>query len=514
MNNFLNGFAAELVKVAWDEDGYLGMDKEELREWHEQDVRLRQQREWKKQLSEPVRDDLNRPGKYKAIGIFSGLVGGAMLGRLGGKALAKKVIKPNARFITQDTTLIARAAMAAGAIGAAKGGSALGQALSGAPFAERHPERDLEQKAIMASKVSDAALLAQKQIEIDSMKSDGSWNDQYWREEHEREWDFPMKGKSKLTKEAIDPMTGAAMVVAGKLTAANLLSRYGHKIPAVRKLGQGIAGAGARAGRSGRKMVGRPTREALALLGDSKLVKLYEDAHAAGVATKGLTPSQVKKGLGQAADIAKAKGAKGIAESAQIARGVDLQGKSRTARALDYGHKPVGEVARDIGRGAKRLVKRKEKPFAKTSGEDAGYAKMKTDMTFKPSEGMQIPSKKTRAMGNINQSLKKTQGMLQKLPQKATAAVAKPVAPKQTFTPEQNRLMDRRDKAMAVHRKGKKDSAMLTKRDNLFKMRRDRGLDGGNANSRAIAKRDAMFKMRRSKGLDGGTAKNPAVASK
>src|SRR3954470_24668694 len=86
----------------------------------------------------------------------------------------------------------------------------------------------------------------------------------------------------ELEKLAVDPVTAAGLMAAGKIGLTNAISRHAAKLPPIRWLGKEIAGVGLRTAAQGKPMLSKTLREAMAIGVDPKMVGLYEGAHQAG----------------------------------------------------------------------------------------------------------------------------------------------------------------------------------------------------------------------------------------
>lgn len=168
--------------------------------------------------------------------------------------------------------------------------------------------------------------------------------------------------KAELEKEAIDPVSLAGGLAGAKFLASNIMLRHGGKLGPIRRIGQELAGVGFRTAQQGKPMLSRPLREILAST-EPHLVKAYENAHAAGRAIPA-TPGHVaaaKEGLQNVA-----KHFPALSEGASFVQGIPTE-STGLRRVVDYGFTPVGQVARDIGGLAKRVISR---PAVKTAQGD------------------------------------------------------------------------------------------------------------------------------------------------
>lgn len=151
-------------------------------------------------------------------------------------------------------------------------------------------------------------------------------------------------------KQAVDPVAVAGGIAAAKIMGANLLSRHGMALAPIRRIGQEVAGVGFRTAQQGKPMLSRPMRELISTTVDPKLVGAYETAHAVGSRVAPHQVAQVRQGLSAAAEHAPE-----VAKHVEFAKGIPLESKG-IRRVVDYGFTPVGQVARDIGGAARRLV--------------------------------------------------------------------------------------------------------------------------------------------------------------
>lgn len=173
-------------------------------------------------------------------------------------------------------------------------------------------------------------------------------------------------------KVAIDPMTLAGIGAAGKIMTTNALHRFGHHLPPLRRLAQEVAGVGARTAMQGKPMLSAPLRHAMAVGMDPKLVGLYETAHRAGGAAKGVGGLQQ---LGQ--HLSAAKQIPELAHAAEFAKGIPLESKG-LRKVVDYGFTPVSQVGKDLkgvaGRAAQGVGN-----AAKSVGKSVGSALSKAN---------------------------------------------------------------------------------------------------------------------------------------
>jgi hypothetical protein len=146
-----------------------------------------------------------------------------------------------------------------------------------------------------------------------------------------------------FTKIAVDPVTLAGGLLAGKTLAMNAAVRHMHQIPGVKHLGQELVGMGYRAAQQGRP-VGSPwVRNIASYVTDPKLVGMYETGHALGTNV----PRGGAKGIGDLL----AQHTKTLSPEHQkmfdMAKGIPTE-STGFRKVLDYGHTPVSQVPRDI----------------------------------------------------------------------------------------------------------------------------------------------------------------------
>lgn len=168
-------------------------------------------------------------------------------------------------------------------------------------------------------------------------------------------------------KIALDPVTAAGTLAMGKIMLTNALGRHGMKLAPVRRLAQEVAGVGIRTAQQGKPMVGRGLREAAAIGIDPKLTSLYETAHHIG---SKLRPGQLVAQRDQALH-SLTRHLPDATQHANFIRGIPLESRG-VRKVVDYGFKPVGEVAQDI----KGLLAKKKGPLIAARPASArAYAK-------------------------------------------------------------------------------------------------------------------------------------------
>lgn len=159
----------------------------------------------------------------------------------------------------------------------------------------------------------------------------------------------------ELEKIALDPVTMAGTLAMGKIMATNAISRHAMKIAPIRRIGQEVAGVGFRTGMKGKPLLGKVTREAAAIGVDPKMTSLYEHAHQAGSALRGM-PAQAAPVFQR--QMMQHPLAQQFPQAQQFFRGVPttpgagIPGAIR--RTVDYGFTPVRQVGSDINRMAGR----------------------------------------------------------------------------------------------------------------------------------------------------------------
>lgn len=162
--------------------------------------------------------------------------------------------------------------------------------------------------------------------------------------------------RDESEKIAMDPLAMAGLVAGGKIMATNALTRFGMKVPAIRRMGQEVAGVGLRTAMQGKPMLSAPLRHTLAVGVDPKMVSLYEHAHDAGRAARqmGAQPAQVEAMRHM---LAAHPAAKQFSDMGKFVSGIPLH-STGLRKAVDYGFTPVKQVGRDIASGARRLMGR------------------------------------------------------------------------------------------------------------------------------------------------------------
>ncbi len=158
---------------------------------------------------------------------------------------------------------------------------------------------------------------------------------------------------------ALDPMTAAGMVAGGKIMATNILSRHAPSIAPMRRIGQEIAGVGARTAMQGKPMLSRPFREAASAVVDPKLVGLYENAHGAATALGTHANPQAIRGIAEhIRQMPAAQNMPSVMRGADFASKIPLEHGpgvlGAVRKTVDYGFTPVSQVGRDIGGLAQR----------------------------------------------------------------------------------------------------------------------------------------------------------------
>jgi hypothetical protein len=157
---------------------------------------------------------------------------------------------------------------------------------------------------------------------------------------------------TELQKLSFDPMAVAGAMAGGKIMMSNLLTRHGMHIPAVRRVGQEIAGVGFRTAQQGKPMLSRPFREAASLI-EPHAVGLYEHAHQFGSAAAS-APATAKNWASRLQQGADRRGA-GMAQ--KFLSGVPTESKG-WRKALDYGFTPVSQVGRDVSSKIHQTIQR------------------------------------------------------------------------------------------------------------------------------------------------------------
>jgi len=146
-----------------------------------------------------------------------------------------------------------------------------------------------------------------------------------------------------LTKTALDPVTAAMGLAAGKTLAMNFATRHMHQIPGIKHLGQELAGMGYRAAQQGRP-VGSPwVRNAASYMTDPKLVGLYETGHALGAAV----PPGSTEGLGDLLTQHASTMSPEHQKMFNMVKGIPTE-STGFRKVLDYGQTPVSQVPGDI----------------------------------------------------------------------------------------------------------------------------------------------------------------------
>ena len=179
----------------------------------------------------------------------------------------------------------------------------------------------------------------------------------------------------EMEKIAIDPATLGAMGM-GKYFLSNALQMYGHKIPAIRRVGQEVVGASMRAGMAGKPALSPVTQGALGVFADPHLVKMYQASHAAGSALRGIVSpqraSQSLKDLATSGPVSRLVGK----DATKFIEGVPLTADTRLRKAIDYGMSPAGPVLRQAGEaaqaGAKKAWKFGNKPLGEVGRDIKG----------------------------------------------------------------------------------------------------------------------------------------------
>jgi len=157
--------------------------------------------------------------------------------------------------------------------------------------------------------------------------------------------------KISQAKTAVDPASIAAFLAGAKATslATNVLRRHGLKIPlvgrAIKRIGAGAVGVGARQGAMGYPMVSRPVREAVALL-EPSLVKAYEAGHSLGA---GLGPQKLVQAKNVAGRLQQELAKRNPLLANEVKGFSDIIEKANLRPAAsDILFSPVGEAVRTI----------------------------------------------------------------------------------------------------------------------------------------------------------------------
>jgi hypothetical protein len=146
-----------------------------------------------------------------------------------------------------------------------------------------------------------------------------------------------------LVKVALDPVTMAAGLAAGKSVAMNVAMRHMHQIPGIKHLGQELIGMGYRGAQQGRPMGSPWLRNAASYMTDPKLVGMYEAGHTMG--------TQVPKGSHAALGNLISQYTQNLSPEHKkmfdMAKGIPTE-STGFRKVLDYGHTPVSQVPGDI----------------------------------------------------------------------------------------------------------------------------------------------------------------------
>jgi len=146
-----------------------------------------------------------------------------------------------------------------------------------------------------------------------------------------------------LTKVAMDPVTLAGTLLAGKTLAMNAAVRHMHQIPGVKHLGQELVGMGYRAAQQGRP-VGSPwVRNVASYVTDPKLVGMYEAGHTMGAQV----PKGSTEGLSNLVSHYSQNLSPDHKKMFDMAKGIPTE-STGFRKVLDYGHTPVSQVPGDI----------------------------------------------------------------------------------------------------------------------------------------------------------------------
>ena len=157
-----------------------------------------------------------------------------------------------------------------------------------------------------------------------------------------------------------DPTRLVEYLAGAKILGANALSMYGHKLGPLRRIGQEVAGFGARTALQGKPAISRLITHPIGLITEPAITNAYHGAYEIGKASGGTLP-ELREMASQMAEHLPARGHGAAEHALDFVKGIPLDYSGRAGklrRAADYLATPVSQVAKDIGHGIGRLVPR------------------------------------------------------------------------------------------------------------------------------------------------------------